>query len=837
MSTTSAAAPAQSAGQTDPLKRLSALFKRYTPSQGWLTLGLLLLSVGTVAESVSSVEWVSTPGLAGVLLLSVVSALVLAKLPLPALLLHPVALLLGMVVVVFQTTTLAEDPNLIGAAREIVDRLIAWYREAEEGGVSADLMPISMIILALTWLLGYISSWFVFRSNTAWVAVVLGGLTIVSNLSFLPEEYGWKFFIFLFFAMLLMARVNVVHRQDIWRRVGTAFSPRSGWQTLHAAVWVSIGVVLLAAFLPLKVLVSYELATVWGAARQPVVALEDVFARLTAGIPCRKNFGCEFGENLPFTGKVSLGENIIFEASTDYPSYWLSHTYSEYTASGWVSGDTEALEFGPDTVPPPQADLQKRVSVQQTISTRIATSEFLAGGTIDAMSHQATAKMLSPKRFVIDMQDSTNDALLPGDIRALANDLRQSLVPPPDVYLEAFISRRLPEDLALIDVSPNDVSSTRFVQTITVERKPPPAPDIVSWRLTEGLRENQVYSMSSFVSVADDADLTAAGTDYSAFITDHYLQLPLGMPKRVGDLARDLTRNVNTPFAKALAIQSYLRGPTLTYSHDIDAPPRGRDGVDYFLFDSKAGYSAYFASAMAVMLRTVGVPARLAVGYAPGEYDPELGRLLVRDSDSHGWVQVYFPRYGWIDFEPTTTFPVPSRLLNTGAEPDIETPELIDDLDGEEDGSELDPLELTTGLEATDIPLGLDRLGGTRRLLGPALIGAGIIALIVALLSVAWSGVLAGAASVERLYSRLSRMGRLAGVKLKPSQTPLEYAGAIERVLPEAGPDSRRIAWSFSSHRYGRKDPTDEDQEEANNAWKRIRVGILSRAFARLLGR
>jgi hypothetical protein len=285
-----------------------------------------------------------------------------------------------------------------------------------------------------------------------------------------------------------------------------------------------------------------------------------------------------------------------------------------------------------------------------------------------------------------------------------------------------------------------------------------------------------------------------------------------------------------------LAIQSYLRGPSLTYSHDIDAPPRGRDGVDYFLFDSKAGYSAYFASAMAVMLRTVGVPARLAVGYAPGEYDPEVGRILVRDSDSHGWVQVYFPRYGWIDFEPTATFPVPSRLLNAGAEPDIETPELIDDLD-EEDESELDPLELATGLEATDVPLELDRLGGTRRLLGPALIGLGALALIVALLSIAWSGVLAGAASVEKLYSRLSRMGRLAGVKLKPSQTPIEYAGAIEGVLPEAGPDSRRIAWTFSSQRYGRKDPTDEDQEQANDAWKRIRGGILSRAFARLLGR
>ena len=831
------AAAARMAGQGEFAGRLAAWLKRYTPSQGWLTLALLLASVGVVAESVSSVEWVSTPGLAVILLLAVVSGLVLSKTPLHALLLHPVALLLGTVVVVFQAASLAEDPSLAGAVREMWDRMAAWYGEASTGGISADLMPISVIILGLTWVLGYVSSWFVFRNNTAWVAVVLGGLTIVSNLSFLPEEYGWKFFLYLFFAMLLVVRVNVVHRQNIWRRIGVAFSSRSGWQTLHAAVWVSIGVVLLSAFMPLRVVVSYELAAVWGAARQPVASMEDVFARLTSGIPCRKNFGCEFGENLPFTGKVSLGENVLFEANTDYPSYWLSHTYSEYTPSGWVSGDTEALEFGPDTPAPPQADLQKRVPVHQSIRTRIDTSEFLAGGAVEDMTHQATAQVLSPKRFVVDMQDSTDDALLPDDIRALANDLRQSLVPPPDVYLEAFISRRLPDDLVLIDVTPNDVSSTQFVQTVTVERKPASAPDIVSWRLTDGLREKQGYSMVSFVSVADDSDLTSASTDYSSFIEDHYLQLPAGTPQRVGDLARDLTQNLTTPFAKAIAIQSYLRGPSLAYSHDIDAPPRGWDGVDYFLFESKAGYSAYFASAMAVMLRTVDVPARMAVGYAPGEYDSELGATLVRDSDSHGWVQVYFPRYGWIDFEPTARFPVPSRLLNPVSEPGLETPELIDDPAAGEEDSELDPLELATGLEATDIPTDFDGLDGSRRLLVPALTAVGILALTGALIGVVWSGVLAGAASVEKLYSRLSRMGRLAGVKLRPSQTPIEYASAIESVLPEAGPDSRRIAWTFSSHRYGRKDPTHEDRQDANAAWKRIRGGMLSRAFGRLLGR
>src|SRR5207248_9880036 len=112
-----------------------------------------------------------------------------------------------------------------------------------------------------------------------------------------------------------------------------------------------------------------------------------------------------------------------------------------------------------------------------------------------------------------------------------------------------------------------------------------------------------------------------------------------------------LTQGRTDHYARALAIQDFLR--TLNSSEDILAPPLGRDVVDYFLFDTKTGYCDYFASSMVVMLRTLGVPARMAAGYATGDYNQERGVWEVRESSSHSWPEVFFPRYGWIEFEPT----------------------------------------------------------------------------------------------------------------------------------------------------------------------------------------
>ena len=108
----------------------------------------------------------------------------------------------------------------------------------------------------------------------------------------------------------------------------------------------------------------------------------------------------------------------------------------------------------------------------------------------------------------------------------------------------------------------------------------------------------------------------------------------------------------------------------------LEAPPFDADGVDHFLFKRpRGGYSEYFSSAMAVMLRSVGIPARLATGYTMGDKVADQDVYVVRDSHSHGWVEVYFPNYGWIGFEPT-----PGEALPTATPTDQESSTLSDEL-------------------------------------------------------------------------------------------------------------------------------------------------------------
>src|SRR5207248_7787128 len=91
--------------------------------------------------------------------------------------------------------------------------------------------------------------------------------------------------------------------------------------------------------------------------------------------------------------------------------------------------------------------------------------------------------------------------------------------------------------------------------------------------------------------------------------------------------------------------------------------------VDYFLFQSRQGYCDYFATAMVVMLRAEGVPARVASGFAPGDFDPETGISTVRENHAHSWVEAYFPRFGWITFEPSSIRAIPPRVEEAAAAP------------------------------------------------------------------------------------------------------------------------------------------------------------------------
>ncbi|HET7481534.1 MAG TPA: transglutaminaseTgpA domain-containing protein, partial [Actinomycetota bacterium] len=170
------------------------------------------------------------------------------------------------------------------------------------------------------------------------------------------------------------------------------------------------------------------------------------------------------------------------------------------------------------------------------------------------------------------------------------------------------------------------------------------------------LTAGTVYSVVSSRGAAEPDELRSLPEVETPDTFTPYLQLPDGLPQRVRDLATRITRNATNRYDKVKAIEDWL---ARNYHYNIDSPvpPEGRDAVDYFLFDSDVGFCEQFASATAVMLRSLDIPTRVVAGYTPGTRNPFTGYYEVKNSDAHTWVEVWFPRDGWYEFDPTFAIP------------------------------------------------------------------------------------------------------------------------------------------------------------------------------------
>jgi protein-glutamine gamma-glutamyltransferase len=158
------------------------------------------------------------------------------------------------------------------------------------------------------------------------------------------------------------------------------------------------------------------------------------------------------------------------------------------------------------------------------------------------------------------------------------------------------------------------------------------------------------YEASSFVPAPPPAAVRRASDVYPPAIRDSYLQLP-ALDPRIPALARQITARDKNAFDMARSVEGYLRSH-YGYTLDLAGAPQS-DPLAYFLFQKRAGHCEYFASAMTVMLRSLGIPARYINGFQTGEYNDVAGDLVVRASDAHSWVEAYFPGFGWLTFDPT----------------------------------------------------------------------------------------------------------------------------------------------------------------------------------------
>ena len=176
-----------------------------------------------------------------------------------------------------------------------------------------------------------------------------------------------------------------------------------------------------------------------------------------------------------------------------------------------------------------------------------------------------------------------------------------------------------------------------------------------SLRLAEPLGPGETVTVESRVLDADPATLRNASTDYPEAIEERYTQLPESTPERVGERTEEITAaaDADSPYERAAAVEAYLRSE-YDYSLTVERPEG--DVADAFLFEMDAGYCVYFATTMAAMLRSQGIPTRMETGYTSGERVGD-DEYVVRGQNAHAWVSIYVPDHGWVAFDPTPSAP------------------------------------------------------------------------------------------------------------------------------------------------------------------------------------
>ncbi len=221
--------------------------------------------------------------------------------------------------------------------------------------------------------------------------------------------------------------------------------------------------------------------------------------------------------------------------------------------------------------------------------------------------------------------------------------------------------------------------------------------DAASWSAETSLIEGEQYKTRSFIADPTVEELRAAGAEYPNWVKERYLQVPQEIEPQLRELTLKITASQQTPYDKAQAVTLFLR-EEIEYSDAIEeAPPDALDPVVWVLFELKKGFCMYYASAETLMLRSIGIPARMAVGFVEGDYDEEDRRYSVAYKDSHAWSEVYFPGIGWVEFEPTSNqFPIerPERR--------IEADKINEGLNAAESRAETLPLPAAPLREETD---------------------------------------------------------------------------------------------------------------------------------------
>lgn len=686
---------------------LGRLFLRY-----WITAILFTLLTGVIVYSLEQARWVrGESGLANSFAVGLIFGALLARSRFRGWFALFYALFIALVNALQAAGKVLPGPSfwLSHSFYQIIDELnlrslnlslraSGWVETLRSGGNIEDTgLFVALIAAALT-LCAIWLVWSMQRHYRVFNGLLPIGLLLAVNIH-LSRQPLTSFVPFLLAAVLLMARTSYNSQSKDWQHRRVDFPEQLGVEWGAAALLLAVVIVLAARLAPLfGTAEGWEMLSDWVERTQERAA--DTTTRLFSGI------------NTPPPPPDK--KPVIFVNTPDLSEIGQPIPQG-YETIMWVRTSD------PAPIPEPAA------GDVLAYSNRI---HYWRGSVYATYTGRGWER--APMAGAIDLQREVSDEPPPGRYY-----LRQTF------QIEARHSEAL--------FSTNDPVRTSSGAYLRQTRGD-------FGRLVEGqISEYQVISAATLVT-ADE--LAAASMGYPDELRLLYLQLPDSLPDRVRALAARLAQGEADPYHKAIRIQNYLR-ENYIYNLSVPIAPPGRDVVDYFLFDAPGGFCSHYATAMTVMLRAVGIPARIVSGYAMGDYEGSRGAYHVPASASHAWVEVYFPGYGWVEFEPTA-----SRSA-------IEYTEVGSEMAGSI--SAIEPLIEETP-EATAQPSWI------------------VLTLVVALILLALPFLVmrmfmitrhAPAVQVDLLYRRMRKALEWAGLSALPSVTPDEYLALFgQRLAP-----------------------------------------------------
>ena len=349
-----------------PEERLSS----FLPWEDWLTFAIVAIGFMSVVHSIDSAGWVDDmPSLYPIGFSGLVIGYALSRIGRSELLLHPLALLGGASLVFLQLLAILPGGSPAARTDVLLDRMHRWWSAVTQGGISNDPLPFIVLILTMTWLGAYVSSWAIFRWRNAWLGLVPGGTALMWNISFIPGQFSYSFVVFLFAAVLLLMRVHIAAREREWEARGVVYPEFLSLSVLNATFWVTVGLLIMVWLMPLADR-SDSANERWQGFTDPVASRVAPLARVFVSVNAKKPIDVHnLKDALPFQGKITLNSReaveLEVEITPEMAPYLRALSFDEYTADGWkvnINSDVP-LQPGERAVPPDESGARQEITV------------------------------------------------------------------------------------------------------------------------------------------------------------------------------------------------------------------------------------------------------------------------------------------------------------------------------------------------------------------------------------------------------------------------------------------------------------------------------------------